>query len=184
MRLTLAELAGQNAPRENRNRHYYTVWADQPVSDVTTSAERWFAERSGAPNFFIAATRAALAAHQEAGAAIVLVSGSFAAPLVPIAAAVGAQHLVCARMETEAGRYTGRLIGQPVIGEHKRAAVHTLLTAYPHVSALACYGYGDHTSDLPLLQEVGHPVIVGNDADLISRLPQADILAPGNATSI
>jgi len=177
MRNALAALAAQGAPREVGNRLYYTVWAGQHAADVAACAERWFGEHRGDPDFFITSTLAALVAHRAAGADVILISGSFAAPLAPIAAEIGADHLSCAHPQIEAGRYTGHLIGQPVIGEAKRTAVRALLAAYPHINAADCYGYGDHTSDLPMLEEVGHPVVVGHDRTLLDLLPHAQTLA-------
>ena len=172
----LAALAAGGASRAEANRAYYRVWQGRSEAEVAERGRRWFAERAGAPGFFNRALLRTLGRHRAAGAAVVLVSGSFPAVAGPVAAAVGAAHLLCTRPEGRDGVLTGGIVGDPVIGEGKREAVRALLRRYPLVSPAACYAYGDHASDLPMLAEVGHPVIVGDDRALALALPDADRL--------
>ncbi|MFI0907241.1 HAD family hydrolase [Streptomyces sioyaensis] len=165
------------ASREEANRSFYRGWAGERVAEVAASGRRWYAQRSRAPEFFRPYTRAALRAHRARGAVIALVSGSFPAVLAPIAAAVGADYLLCARPDVRGGVFTGALDGGPVIGEGKRRLVREALSRYPDVDPEDCFAYGDHVSDLPMLTEVGHPVIVGDDAELAACLPRAYRLA-------
>jgi phosphoserine phosphatase len=96
---------------------------------------------------------------------LVLVSGSFAPVVEPIAAAVGAQAVLCTELRSDGQCYTGEVV-VPLLGFHKRAAVCGLLARHPHCDPLRCYAYGDHASDIPMLDSVGHPVAVGNDPAL------------------
>ncbi|GAA2744856.1 HAD-IB family hydrolase [Kitasatospora cinereorecta] len=178
-RVELTARAAAGLPREQSNRVYYRAWAGEVEAEVAAAGRRWFAERSAVPGFYLPATRAALAAHRADGAAIALVSGSFAPILDPIAEDVGAAHLVCSRPEVRGGRYTGGLTGEPVIGAAKRAAVRALLGAHPDLDPADCWAYGDHVSDLPMLAEVGRPVVVGADPELLALLPGADRLPAG-----
>jgi HAD superfamily hydrolase (TIGR01490 family) len=185
----LASLIADGAPREQANRAYYRALAGESADELDDWGRRWFAERSAGANpgndisaitdkgFYIPETLNALLAHRADGAQLVLVSGSFPALLRPIAAEVGATRLLCTRPAEQDGRLTGELTGEPVIGPGKRAAVRGLLEKYPHIDPADCYAYGDHLSDLPMLAEVGHPVVVGRDPDLIGALPDAYILA-------
>lgn len=172
----LAALQAAGASRGDANQAYYRAWRGQPASDVAEWGARWFDERRGSGDFYLAGTRVALSRHQEEGAAVVLVSGSFAAVLDPIAADVGARHVCGTHPEVRDGLHTGEIDGAPVIGEGKRAAVRDLLRGYPHIRAEDCYGYGDHLSDLPMLTEVGYPVVVGHSPELLAALPGAGIL--------
>jgi phosphoserine phosphatase len=52
-----------------------------------------------------------------------------------------------------------------MIGEGKAAAVREYLAAVGADPANT-WGYGDHASDLPLLEAVAHPVVVGDDPSL------------------
>lgn len=179
-RALLAQLAERSAgglPREQANRSYYRFWRGEPAAAVAAGGRRWFAERCAAGGFFRPGIREVLARHQASGAAVALVSGSFPAVLDPIAQAVGAAHVLCSRPRTRQGRYDGALVGEPMIGAAKGRAVRALLGRHPHIDPADCAGYGDHVSDLPMLAEVGHPVVVGGSAELARLLPHAARLA-------
>ncbi|MFJ8361613.1 HAD family hydrolase [Streptomyces sp. NPDC093984] len=169
----LAAAAGAGVSREEANRRYYRAWAGESAAAVAEAGRRWYRERSRRAGFFLPGTRAALDAHRAGGAVLALVSGSFPALLDPVAEAVGARHLLCARPEERGGVLTGELQDGPVIGEGKRRLVRLLLDRYPGADPRDCFAYGDHVSDLAMLTEVGHPVIVGNDPELAARLPGA-----------
>lgn len=156
--LTAAAVAG--VPREQANRSYYREWAGEPAELVHELGRQWFAGRAREVGFYIAGTREALARHQAEGSRVVLVSGSFPAVVDPVACDIGAVQVLCSRPEVRAGVFTGELVGAPVIGEEKRIRVRAVLDALPHVDPADCYAYGDHESDLPMLAEVGHPVMV------------------------
>ncbi|MGW2235416.1 HAD family hydrolase [Streptomyces sp. NPDC001759] len=176
VRRELSRRTSAGAPREAMNRLYYRAWAGEPAARVEELARAWYAERSGAPGFYLAATRRALEAHRDAGDTLILVSGSFPAVLAPIAAEVGATRLLCSLPAVHDGVLTGRLVGDPCIGEAKRTAVRDMLRSRPTVDPAHCYAYGDHVSDLPMLAEVGNPVIVGGSPQLRALLPQARVL--------
>ncbi|MFF1924994.1 HAD family hydrolase [Streptomyces sp. NPDC058221] len=176
VRQHLLRLSADGLPREEANRIYYRSLTGEPVTAVNRSARRWFAARSADDGFFVASTLAALDHHRTAGAALVLVSGSFPAVLRPLAEWIGAEHLLCTRPEVRDGHFTGEVVGPPAIGEAKHTALRLLLHRYPHIDASDCYGYGDHISDLPMLAEVGHPVVVGDDRALAGLLHSAPAL--------
>jgi HAD superfamily hydrolase (TIGR01490 family) len=176
IRRELLMKAAQGMPREQANREYYRVWQGEPAAVVKRAAGSWWAARSVYPEFFITPTWAELECHRAAGALIVLVSGSFPAILESIAAAAGATRLLCTRPEISGGWYTGEILGEAMIGEAKRKAVRAVLAEYPFVDPAACFAYGDHISDLPMLAEVGHPVVVGGDDRLRAALPHARVL--------
>ncbi|MFD8306859.1 HAD family hydrolase [Streptomyces sp. NPDC059690] len=178
VRRDLSRRTSAGAPREALNRQYYRTWAGEPAARVTELAEAWYTERSVAPGFYVASTRRALQLHRDAGDTVILVSGSFPAVLAPIAAEVDATHLVCSVPEVHDGVLTGRLVGDPCIGEAKRAAVRDMLRSRSAVDPAQCFAYGDHVSDLPMLAEVGNPVVVGGSAQLRARLPRARVLHP------
>lgn len=163
----LTDLAASGVPREETNRAYYRIYADQQAERVAEQGERWFAAERAAPGFFVRETVAALAEHRAAGDLTVLVSGSFPACVEPLARWLGTDLAVCSRPSAVNGVLTGELIGTPVIGEGKADAVRRVLheTGIP---ASACHAYADHASDLPMLRTVGRPVVVGNDPTLLA----------------
>ncbi|MFF6997590.1 HAD family hydrolase [Streptomyces sp. NPDC008313] len=160
------ELRRRSAAGESRasvNRAYYRSYAGESAAAMTALGREWFAlSAADHRDFFVPSTVAELARHRAAGAEIVLVSGSFAPCLDPIAEQVGATHVLCTSPVVEDGRYTGD-VPEPVIGEGKRSAVLRLLSRYPGVSPRDCFAYGDHPSDFPMLDCVGHPRGVGDD---------------------
>lgn len=156
----LSARAALGIPREQLNREYYRTWRGQPLGEVEAWGRHWFAERSTAADFYASGTADALRRHRRDGAVIVLVSGSLPALLDPIAQAVGAGHVLCCRQQRCGRVLTGELLGPPVIGEEKARLVRHLLARYPRVDPADCFGYGDDPSDLPMLGEVGHPVMV------------------------
>ncbi|MER7462188.1 HAD-IB family hydrolase [Streptomyces sp. NPDC097981] len=158
------------APREDVNRFYYGHYAGEPVETIARLADDWFTEHTASTRgFWIESTRRALRGHRAAGASLVLVSGSFPPLLEPLAREVGAETVLCTRPLIANGRYTGA-VDIPVIGEGKRAAVLGHLASRPDVDPRDCHAYGDHVSDLPMLELVGHPVVVGDDDELRTAL--------------
>lgn len=163
----LRELVGQvvTLDRGEFNRVYYGIWAGQPREQVLEAGRDWFAQAEAQPGFYRPNVLAELRAHQAAGDRVVLVSGSFPPPLAPIAAAVGADAVYCTELEVGAdGAYTGA-IAAAMIGDDKRVAVEEYLGGLdPEAPS---WGYGDHSSDLPLLERVASPVVVGSDPTML-----------------
>lgn len=174
----LARLTG----REARNRAFYRVFAGRAAADLAERGEEWFRDEYAAGGLFRPAVLSRFRAHQRAGHHTVLLSGSFPPCADPIARYLGAASVVCTRPTVVAGRYTGD-VGVPMVGRHKPAAAREI--AERNGSALPdCYAYGDDVSDLPLLEIVGHPVVVGDDpllgdhADRLgwTRLPRTHLV--------
>jgi HAD superfamily hydrolase (TIGR01490 family) len=161
----LADLLRADLPREEANAAYYRLIAGEPVADMAAAGRRWFAQVL-LQGFVDGAVHAQLDVHRAAGRAIVLVSGSFPACLEPVAAHLGADRVLCSRPEIAHGRYTG-WIGTPMIGDAKAAAVAAVLDEL--APGTPSWAYGDHESDLPMLEQVRTPVVVGADP-VLTRL--------------
>jgi HAD superfamily hydrolase (TIGR01490 family) len=171
-------LARGGASRAKITGAYYRVYAGHPVSQVAAWGDAWFAAERRADAFFLPATLAAFRAHRRRGDLTVLVSGSFSACLDPIARWLGAGAAIGARLEVANGAYTGRLT-VPMIGPDKAAAVRAVAAEH-EVAPADCHAYGDDRSDLPFLQAVGHPVVVGDDPELVGHaLAQGWARLPG-----
>jgi len=102
--------------------------------------------------------------HQRSGRPVVVVSSSGEEVVAPIAAMVGADHVVSTRMQVEGGRYTGA-IERYVYGPRK-ATEMAALAAEHGWSLAASFAYSDSATDLPMLEAVGHPVAVNPDRAL------------------
>ncbi|MET7683664.1 HAD-IB family hydrolase [Streptomyces sp. NPDC005423] len=166
-RKRLDDMARAGADRTQRCRAYYEMYEGVPVSSVAEEGAQWFAGRAGRPRFFIESALAEFRSHAAAGHLMVLVSGSFAACLNPIAEHLGADVLLCSRPEVRAGVFTGA-IDTPMIGAAKADAVRRLADEH-RLDLEQSFAYGDHISDVPYMEMVGHPVVVGSDAEMIGH---------------
>ena len=103
--------------------------------------------------------------HKSAGQDVVLVSSSGEEVVGPIGAMVGADYVLATRMVvSDNGKYTGE-IERYVYGPEKAEAVRELAAERGYDLA-ASYAYSDSITDLPLLEEVGHPTAVNPDRAL------------------
>ncbi len=151
--------------RADFNREYFGLWAGQSADRVFEAGRSWFRLAADQPDFFRTNVLERLREHRRMGAHIVLVSGSFAAPLQPVAEYIDAHALYCTELEiSSSGLFTGK-ISAAMLGDDKRRAVDDYLASLSPQPART-WGYGDHLSDLPLLERVTNPVVVGTDAAL------------------
>ena len=95
--------------------------------------------------------------HKSHGHVLVLISGSVRYMLEPVAKDLGFDHLLCTDLEvTPNGRLTGKADGPVCVDVNKKR----LMLELAHRIGLdlqSSYAYGNHPSDLPLLESVGHP---------------------------
>ena len=105
-----------------------------------------------------------IADHKLCGRDIVIVSASGEEVVAPIARALGATHAMATRMVVEDGRYTGE-IAFYCYAEGKAQAVRELAAREGYVLE-HCFAYSDSSTDLPMLETVGHPSVVNPDRTL------------------
>ncbi|HEX2029127.1 MAG TPA: HAD-IB family hydrolase [Nitriliruptorales bacterium] len=102
--------------------------------------------------------------HRAAGHRTVLITGALdvlALPLAPLF-----DEIVAAELATDDdGMATGYLVAPPLVGE-ARAAWLRRYAERVDADLDASYAYADSHSDLPLLEAVGHPVVVNPDVAL------------------
>lgn len=159
----MADLQRQGAPREFVHRRYYAYFAGREVARVAQCAADWFVDlERRRPDLYHDAVVAELRRHQAVGCEAVLVSGSFPALLTHLAARLGVRHLLATALEIIDGRYTGRVLDPQTVGEGKARAIAEFLARHGG-RADHCHAYGDHWSDLPMLESVGHPNVVRGD---------------------
>ncbi|MGB6246403.1 HAD family hydrolase [Gordonia sp. (in: high G+C Gram-positive bacteria)] len=102
--------------------------------------------------------------HKHAGHDVVLVSASGMEMVEPIGALLGADHVRASLMRIEDGRYSGELDFY-CYGENKAVAMRDLADEFGY-DLTECYAYSDSSTDLPMLQAVGHPSVVNPDRSL------------------
>ncbi len=102
--------------------------------------------------------------HREEGRDIIIVSASGAEVAEPIGAMLGADHVIATKLSEEGGRYTGEIEFYNY-GPTKAESIQTLALRRGYLLA-DCHGYSDSSTDLPMLEAVGHPVAVNPDGAL------------------
>jgi len=110
-------------------------------------------------------TRALTQMHLDAGQRVWLVTASPIELARTIADRLGLTGALGTVAEIADGRYTGRLVGEPLHGPTKAEAVAALAAA-EGLDLTRCSAYSDSANDIPLLSLVGHPCAVNPDAEL------------------
>jgi HAD superfamily hydrolase (TIGR01490 family) len=105
-----------------------------------------------------------IAEHHAAGRDVVIVSSSGEEVVAPIGAMLGADEVVATQMVVADGHYTGE-IGRYAYGAEKASAIRALAEARGYDLA-HCYAYSDSSTDVPMLEAVGHPFAVNADRAL------------------
>lgn len=163
----IKSLVMRGKPREYINAFYYRLYKGKRELLVKECGSEWFRFcLENKKQFFNKRVLQELFNHKAQGARIVLVSGSFKACLEPIARYVGADIILASDLEVIDGVYSGKLTHAPVIGHGKAIAIQSLLRKEDYNSWQKCFAYGDHISDLPMLNLVGNPVAVQGDLEL------------------
>ncbi|HVV12300.1 HAD-IB family hydrolase [Amycolatopsis sp.] len=105
-----------------------------------------------------------IASHKEQGHDVIVLSAAGEEVVAPIAAMLGATRSVATRMEIVDGRYSGQ-VDFYCYGEQKAVAAKQLAVEYGYDLG-ACYAYTDSSTDVPMLEVVGHPYAVNPDKAL------------------
>ena len=106
--------------------------------------------------------------HNAAGRRTVIISSSPFEVVAPLAEYLGVDDAIATRAQIDdAGRYTGELDFY-AYGEAKASAIREK-AELEDIDLAASYAYSDSITDLPMLEAVGHPVVVNPDRDLARR---------------
>ena len=104
--------------------------------------------------------------HQAAGRKVVIISASPEEIVAPLARYLGADEAVATRaLLDEDGRYSGELEFY-AYGPHKATAMREMAER-EGIDLDASYAYSDSITDIPMLEAVGHPVVVNPDRELL-----------------
>jgi HAD superfamily hydrolase (TIGR01490 family) len=109
--------------------------------------------------------RALLAMQASAGRDRYVVSATSQEIVSMFAERIGIEGALGTRSQVVDGRYTGELAGPFCYGAGKVEAIEALAHERGY-DLSACYAFSDSMSDLPMLERVGHPVVVNPDAEM------------------
>lgn len=136
-------------------------------SSEMADLERWHAEfmRDHIEPIVLAKGEALVRQHHEAGDRVVIITATNRFITGPIAKRLGVDTLLATECEMQDGRYTGRLTDVPCFQEGKVTRIERWLRDNDQ-SLDDSYFYSDSRNDLPLLEQVSHPVAVDPDPTL------------------
>ena len=137
--------------------------AEHDLSQLLAWRERFLVEKIRP--MLLPAAQAIVAERLGAGDLVAVVTATNSFVTRPIAALHGIEHLVATEPETVAGRFTGRVSGEPCFQAGKLACVNTWLQGRQHRLGdfTASWFYSDSHNDLPLLDAITDPVAVDPD---------------------
>ena len=110
-------------------------------------------------------TRALAQQHLDNGERVWLVTATPVELANIVAHRLGLTGALGTVSEVEDGRYTGRLVGEPLHGPAKAEAVRALAER-EGLDLSRCSAYSDSANDIPMLSLVGNPVAVNPDGEL------------------
>lgn len=119
-------------------------------------------------------SREVVNAHLAAGDVCVIITATNSFVTAPIAREFGIEHLIATEPEHRDGEFTGRVSGVPSFREGKITRLEQWLNGrdWTLQSFARSTFYSDSLNDLPLLQQVTHPVATNPDATLRAHAEQ------------
>ena len=150
----------------NWTRKLMAQFEGQPESELERQTAEWF-EELVVPVIYPEAEKL-VQAHQEAGDLVAIVSGATRFVVEPLARRLGIEHMLYTRLEVEDGRFTGRVVEPICFEEGKIYWIREFIEEHG-VDLAKSFFYTDSVTDIPLLDMVGHPVVVNPDPLLYRR---------------
>jgi HAD superfamily hydrolase (TIGR01490 family) len=145
------------------NRVFFRQYAGMKAEWLTSSAEAMF-EEVILPSIFPAAPKL-MDEDRRQGHRLVLLSGELDFALRPVVRYLGFDQLVANSLEFKDGVATGRIL-PPLVAEQEKVAAIQRICGELGAEAGECKAYSDSSSDLPMLEAVGHPAAVNPDRRL------------------
>ena len=103
--------------------------------------------------------------HREQGDTIVIITATNSFVTGPIAEAFGVDKLIASEPEIVDGQYTGKVSGTPCFQEGKITKLNEWMEQTGK-DLEGSYFYSDSHNDLPLLEQVAHPIAIDPDDQL------------------
>jgi HAD superfamily hydrolase (TIGR01490 family) len=109
---------------------------------------------------------AAVKDHLQEGHRVFLVSASLSDLVEPLRKHLDAHGVLATRLASKGGYLIGKSEGDFVYGQRKVELLHQCASQW-NIDLEHSFAYSDHSSDIPLLEMVGHPVAVNPDEELL-----------------
>lgn len=106
--------------------------------------------------------------HRTQGDTLVIITATNRFVTAPIAERFGITHLLATEVEMDGEDYTGRSIGIPCFQNGKVERLEQWLEQHT-VDLSSSWFYSDSHNDLPLLEQVSHPIAVDPDDQLAQQ---------------
>ncbi|NQY27301.1 MAG: HAD family hydrolase [Piscirickettsiaceae bacterium] len=145
--------------------------ADNTMADLLRWREQYLAEKI-AP-IILPAARELIAKHQQQGDTLLIITATNSFITAPIASQLAIPNLIATEAEMINGVYTGNVSGTPSYQQGKVTRLQEWLIVH-NQTLDDSYFYSDSHNDLPLLELVGHPIVVDADAKLLAIAKQRD----------
>ncbi|MDH7486300.1 MAG: HAD family hydrolase [Anaerolineae bacterium] len=133
---------------------------EEPLQEET---DAWF-EEWVAPHIAEAAVRR-IEEHRAQGHRLVVLSAATVYVVRPLAERLNIPDYLCTYLEVKDGRFTGRLV-EPVCYGPGKVLLAEQFAARNDIDLGQSTFYSDGYEDLPMLERVGHPVVVNPDRRL------------------
>lgn len=159
----VCDLNVKKTSREKLNEWFYQhCFSNRDLNEIKALSEQWCNQHFKKENFWHEEILKKIDFHKSLGHLIVLVSGSFAEILNPLAKHIGATDVLCSLLEIKNNHFTGKMLSSPMIGDGKAEAVLEY-AAKNNVCIEKSFGYGDDISDIPFISILGNPTLVIKD---------------------
>lgn len=143
--------------------------AGRPLAELQAWRERFMAEKI--QPILLPKAKELLNQHRAAGDILLIITATNRFITAPIAERLGVSHLLATEPEMVDDRYTGRTVGIPCFRQGKVERLNLWL-ADQGVDLADSWFYSDSHNDLPLLNQVAHPVAVDPDPTLARHAQQ------------
>jgi len=151
----------QRKPR----RYLFSSFKNSHASDANAIMRNLYTEELR--NYLRPQALAALKAHRALGRHIIVVSASFEPIIEELCEELGIEDFICTRMEIVDGSYTGETLTEPPESTQKLLQFTQWANArFGTGGWVLTHAYGDHHSDVPLIETALHPIAIDPDKKL------------------
>jgi len=137
--------------------------ADHSNEELLAWREQFLKDKIEA--IILPAAKALVDHHRELGHTLMIITATNSFITAPIAERFGIPHLIATEPEQRDGNYTGKVAGTPSFQAGKVERLTSWLAEH-NANLEGSYFYSDSHNDIPLLEQVEHPIAVDPDPTL------------------